>query len=168
MKNLLNPEIEVAALFEHCRTLTLATMDTHGIPQSSPAPFVRDEENRFYVLVSALAPHTAHLAALKPTGVLLIEDEHDALDVFARKRMSYVCAVAELLRDTSEWRNRLDRLNDRFGAIVATLAALPDFRMFRLAPLSGRLVIGFGRAYRVKDGVFTPIGPAEEAEDSKS
>ena len=156
---MIDPAIEVANLLDNCRSLLLATMDANGIPQASPAPFIHDDVGQFHVLVSAMAPHTPHLADHKPTGIMLIEDEKDALQIFARKRVSYTCNVTEIFRDTHTCQELMDRFNSQFGPIVDRLAELPDFRMFRLHPVSGRLVVGFGHAYRLEGSLITPIGP---------
>ena len=41
-------------------------------------------------------------------------------------------------------------LRDRQGALVETLTSLADFRLFLLVPQSGRYVVGFGKAYELK------------------
>lgn len=166
MENMPDPATDIASLLEHCRTLILATLDVNGNPQASPAPFIHDRDNRFHVLVSTMAPHTAHMIALKPTGVMLIEDENDALHIFARRRLNYVCNVSEVFRDQYNYDELIEKFKDRFGSFASALANLPDFHMFSLYPASGRLVVGFGRAYRIKDDIITSIGPEDVAPKS--
>jgi heme iron utilization protein len=158
------PEAELDALRNSCRSLILATTDTAGTPQASPAPFVRDAQNRYHVFVSSLSPHTAHLASGRPIGILLVEDESDALQIFARRRLSHTCAVEEIERSTTDWDACLVRFGERFGAVIDLLRDLPDFRLFRLMPKAGRFVRGFGQAYRIVDESLQAIGPRDEGD----
>lgn len=157
------PETDLEALRSGCRSLILATHDADGAPQASPAPFVRDEHDRYYVFVSALSPHTEHLAAGRAVGVLLLEDEAEATQIFARRRLSHSCTVAEIPQGPAR-ETVLESFRVRFGAIVDVLSNLPDFRLFRLTPVSGRFVRGFGQAYRLVGSALEPIGPEGESE----
>lgn len=158
------PETELDTLRSGCRSLILATADANGTPQASPAPFIRDAQGRYHVLVSGLSPHTAHLASGRPAGILLVEDEADALQLFARKRLSHTCSVEEIARGTPDWESCLAQFGERFGSVVDVLRGLPDFRLFRLVPEAGRFVRGFGQAYRVLGERLQAIGPADESE----
>lgn len=155
------PETELDALRNRCRSLILATTDADGTPQASPAPFVRDAQDRYHVFVSGLSPHTAHLASGRPVGILLVEDESATLQIFARRRLSHSCAVEEIGRGSGDWDACLARFGERFGSVVDLLRGLPDFRLFRLVPETGRFVLGFGQAYRVVGESLRAIGPGE-------
>lgn len=80
---------------------------------------------------------------------MFVADEADTPDMFARTRLSYDCSATLLPRGESPWEAAADRFSARFGPIVAVLRDLPDFRIFRLTPLKGRFVLGFGKAYDV-------------------
>ena len=152
---------EINSLIAHTQTMTLATLDSAGVPEASMAPFIHDMASRqFYTAVSGLSPHTAHLAAKKPTGIMFIADEQDAPQVLARKRVSYTCDVHEIFRETEICHMLYERFKAKFGSIMELLFQLPDFRVFGLDPLSGRYIAGFGGAYILKGDSITPIGPA--------
>lgn len=141
-------------------SLILATAAEDGAPHASCAPFVRDAEGNFYVFVSALARHTAHLARGR-AEILLIEDQAQTANPFARRRLSFRCDCESVPRG-AEWDRVLTEFGHRFGTIVATLRQLPDFRLFRLVPREGLYVKGFGQAFRIPDADLsriTPVGP---------
>ncbi len=148
---------EIRAFIDGLQSLVLATVG-QGAAQASYAPFVEDGGD-FHVFVSALARHTAHLRAQPRVGVLFIEDEAHTRNPFARRRLSYTCAVHPVPRESGRWTPVLTRFAERFGAIVDTLRELPDFELFSLTPQSGRYVKGFGQAYRITDGHIEPLGP---------
>lgn len=81
------------------RSVSLATVSRDGVPEPSHAPYVADDEGRPYIFVSGLARHTRNLQESGHTGLLLLEDEQSATNIFTRKRR-----YREGLRhETGEW-----------------------------------------------------------------
>jgi heme iron utilization protein len=128
----------------------LSTISADGIPNASYAPFVRDDDRNFYVYVSGLATHTQNLASNPKVSILLIEDEANTEQIFARTRLSFECTAKELERESELWTNIADRFSDRFGEIIENLRGLADFRIFQLTPYEGRFVMGFGAIYPIE------------------
>lgn len=133
-------------LVGNCATLTLATTNEGGEPHCSYAPFVRPENDGFYVLISALAQHTANLKQQRRASVLIIEDEQSAEDIFARRRLSLDCSAKFIDRTTPQWAVVVDELKHRHGETVELLRELPDFSLVCLVPDAGTLVTGFAQA----------------------
>ena len=147
---------EAAALLAGMRTLHLATASADGEPEASYAPFVRTGDDAFHICVSDLSRHTAHLVATGRASVLLIEDESAAGQLFARRRLGFDCAAAQVGRDTTRWRRVMDLFEHKFGEVAALIRPLRDFRLFALLPRRGTFVKGFGQAFRIE-------GPALDA-----
>jgi putative heme iron utilization protein len=138
-------------------SLILATVNPQdGTPNSSYTPFIHGDENEFYIFVSSLARHTKNLESGNDVSVMLLEDESLSSSVFARKRLTYECMVTEVEKNSADWNDAADSFQERFGDIFNLLRSLPDFRMFRLDVKEGLLVLGFGKAYPVKDGQLLP------------
>lgn len=132
------------------QSAVIASVDTAGNPNASYAPFVRDEKGDFYLFLSGLARHTPNLFHQKKASLLFLEDEKEAENIFARKRLTYGCQVSLTERESPGYA-AIDRLfEDKFGSFYGMLRTMPDFRMFRLHPLEGLLVLGFGLAYRIE------------------
>lgn len=131
------------------KSLMLSTVDSQGQPNASYAPFVMDSDRQLYIFVSGLSPHTANLLQTRRASVLLIEDEAQTNQVFARRRLTYDCMVIPLERETDAWTQIADCFSDRFGEIITMLRQLGDFQILRLSPTGGRFVVGFGAAYQV-------------------
>lgn len=144
---------EATSLFEELRdqslSLMLATVSGDGSPGASYSPFVRDLEGNFYIFVSRLADHTRELFDTSIASILLIEDESNTAQIFARRRISYACHVMLVEHDDPRYALMLDQMAERFGNVMSVLRALPDFVLFRLVPQSGRFVTGFGQAYEL-------------------
>lgn len=131
------------------RTVILGTVSSTGIPGASVAPAVLGADGAFYVYVSGLSAHTRNLADTGKASVLLVEDESEAKQLLARQRLTFPCAVTPIPRDEATFSAQMTALKARFGPVMEHLETMTDFRLFRLQPARGRLVIGFGQAYDV-------------------
>ena len=147
------------ALLEGFRSIHLATVDGDGTPEASYAPAVMDESGRLYVHVSELASHMWNLRSTGRASVLIIEDEGTCDTIFARKRVAFRCNAEEVPRLNAEWEAVLARLEAKHGKMAGYLKTMADFHLMRLTPLSGRLVLGFGKAYDVGGAGMREVGP---------
>lgn len=157
-----SPQETLGQLLANTKTLQIATLDAAGEPAISYAPFVQDSEGNFYIFVSGLSSHTQEIIQHPRVSVLLVEDEQDARQIFARTRATYRCAAEVVGRDDGVFPQMLDALEERFGNVVGLLRGLGDFVLFRLKPVSGRFVMGFGQAFVLAgEGLreFGHIGP---------
>jgi putative heme iron utilization protein len=137
------------ALPRQVKSLMLSTVNADGTPHASYAPFVMDDTYQIYLLTSGLSAHTPNLLRTRRASVLIIEDESQTQQVFARQRLSYDCQVSPIDRHSDPWETQMAQFEDRFGDIIAMLRQLEDFQLFHFSPLGGRFVMGFGAAYEV-------------------
>lgn len=137
------------SIYDHidaCRSSVIATTDASGHPHTSYAPFVKDEAC-YYILISDAAAHTLHLRSTPECALLFIEDESSSAQIFARKRVSLQCTAEEVPRKHPGFETYTASMQERFGDIVSMLKQMADFRLFKLTPLRGEAVFGFGEAY---------------------
>ncbi len=144
-------------------SLHLATVSDAGIPEASAAPTVAGQDDAFYILISALARHTANLRANARAGVLFIEPVETAPNPFARQRLSYRCRAEVVPRETQVFADILQRFEQQFGEIVEVLVGLPDFQLFRLVPIGGTYVRGFGHAWNLSGRGLRDLEPVNPA-----
>jgi hypothetical protein len=130
-------------------SLQLSTIGENGRPESSYAPFVVDQNNNFYIYVSSLARHTGNLLNDGRAGIMLIEAESEAENIFARKRVTFECDTEAVVRETEDWREIMLLFDQLSAELMETLRKLPDFQLLRLRPKSGLFVKGFGKAYQI-------------------
>ena len=139
------------------KTLSLSTLTEAGRPNISYAPFIEDENGCFYLFLSQLASHTQDLLNqainlpdnLPGASILLMEDEQDSRQLFARQRITYHCDISIIQADDSTYPDTLDSFENLFGSIIPLLRNLPDFILFKLTPTEGRYIQGFGKAYQL-------------------
>ena len=144
------------------QSLMLSTVTPEGQPQASYTPFVSGSDRTFYLFVSGLSSHTQNLQTTGKAGILLIEDEADAAQIFARRRLMYDCTATLIERHEPQWGSLADQFKQRFGNLIDMLRQLPDFRIFQLMPQSGRFVVGFGAAYEVDPTNLERLMPTEK------
>lgn len=141
-------EPEIQELREATKTLVLATVDSDGTPNVSYAPFALLEDG-YYILISEMARHTKNLLANPKISLMMVEDEQESRTLFARKRLTFDASPERVTRGTPAWQAGIDALHTRFDDTVSGLSKLEDFHLFRLVPIKGLFVKGFGKAFAV-------------------
>jgi putative heme iron utilization protein len=154
---------EARAFLARFRTLLMATVSADGAPEASYAPFVRPDDNCFYVYVSGLSRHTGNLDASGRVSVLFIEDERNVKQLFARTRLTFDCRAETIERESERWQSVMDMFQDAFGNVIELIHPLTDFKLFRLRPQNGIYVRGFAQAYRVSDAAIENIEHIRDA-----
>ena len=143
---------EITQFIEQRKTLNLATIDTEGHPFSSYAPFAIGD-NCLYVLLSEVARHATNLQHNPKASALIIEDESEADNIFARIRVNLLLDATVLAFESNDWQLGIDTLVKRQGEMIKNLSQLSDFRLFKLTPKSGRYVKGFGKAFAFENSL---------------
>jgi putative heme iron utilization protein len=129
-------------------TVLMATVNQEGMPEASYAPYVTDDSGNYYVYISGLARHTRDLQETGQVSLLFIEDEGAARNLFARRRLTSMCASTRIAREDPDWEVQLAQFTQLYGKFIDTLRGLSDFQLFRLTPVSGSYVRGMGQAFR--------------------
>lgn len=127
-------------------SLQMATKNETDEVFASYTPYILSSD-KLYIFVSELAIHTKNLINSHTSSVMLIEDEAQAKNIFARKRLMLSCEINEIDRQTSEAEAIIDKMADELGNTLSVLRTLPDFHLFELIPFKGSYVQGFGQAF---------------------
>jgi heme iron utilization protein len=141
---------QMEALVASRESVLLASISADGAPHASYAPTVAGEGGKYYIHISELAKHFHNLSANGKVSALLIEDEKDAANIFARKRLTLEGKAVKLDKTSPLWSEVMGRFTAKFGDFFAqSLKDLKDFHTFELSFESGTLVMGFGAAFRL-------------------
>lgn len=141
-------EPEIREFRDSAKTLVLATVAADGTPNVSYAPFALLEDG-YYILISEMARHTKNLLENPKISLMMVEDEQECRTLFARKRLTFDATPQKVPRDTPQWQAGIDALHERFQETVLGLSQLADFHLYRLVPIKGLFVKGFGQAFAV-------------------
>lgn len=137
----------VELLFEQVKSAQLATINQQQQAESSYSPYVIDNQ-KLYLFISELASHTQNLKHNPQASLLIIEDENQAKNIFARKRLILNCQAQIIPQNNEKWQHVLNGFEQRHGNTIALLKTLPDFILFELNCQNGSYIQGFGQAFR--------------------
>lgn len=147
---------DLAKVYEECRdfhhqfeTLLMATCNAQGEADASYAPYI-EHLGDYYVYVSELAVHTPNLQRKPQCSVLFIEEESQAKNIFARRRLTLNCQAQVIARNSEAFEQILSLFTIKFGKFMEMLKNLKDFHLFKLHPEKGAYVAGFAQAYTLE------------------
>jgi len=136
-------------LIQSQQTLLLSTVTEQGKPESSYAPYVRDEAGVFYIYVSELASHTKNMLQNQQASILFIQPEKECKNLFARERVIFDCSINEVQREDECYYKQMLIMKEQLGETVELLQSLPDFHLLALTPVNGKYIAGFGKAFSI-------------------
>jgi putative heme iron utilization protein len=146
-KNIVDePLREAARLVAGQRWFALATVDANGSPTVSYLPFAFAGA-AFGIVASRLAAHTANLTARRPASILIVAEDAEQRDAYARARLTIAVDASAPAPGSVPANAVWSGLEARQGATVRTLRTLPDFTAIVLEPAAGRFVAGFAAAF---------------------
>lgn len=148
---------EIIDFIQQKRSLMLSSLCEDGKPYASYAPFAIGDEC-LYVLLSDIAIHGLNLKANPRAAVLIVQDESEAQELFARIRVNYSVEAKHIPYQSEGWDSGLSILIERHGERINKLSEMTDFNLFKLAPMGGRYVKGFGKAYTIAEGSLSGEG----------
>jgi len=146
--NLETVRSEYHKLRDQQQSLQMATLDADGLPEASYAPFVWHDD-ACYLFLSQLARHTQNLNINPALGLLLIEDESETRNQFARRRIIWQGRAAKIGRDEALFNTVMQCFRDRFGDFIDVIEPLQDFQLFKITPDTGRFIRGFAQAFQL-------------------
>ncbi|MFD0590368.1 HugZ family protein [Paenibacillus sp. GCM10027627] len=128
------------------KSVMLSTIGEDGKPFVSNAPFV-EHEGKLYVYISRIANHYRYLEERPEVDVMLIEDEANSKNLFARQRARFVGNASNLGNEGYE--DIFEKFEQRFGKNMIGMLRGLDFSLFELTVSEGRYVAGFGLAFDI-------------------
>ena len=149
--------VEMDQLVSNMKTVILSTVSSEGTPNSSYAPSIKNDKGDYFIYISSLSKHTSNLLNGSTLSMMIIDDESDSENIFARRRLTMDATPSLVDRGTDQWQEIIDMMEEQLGETIAYLKDLTDFHMFKLEPGSGLFVHGFGKAFKLSGGEFDKI-----------
>lgn len=128
------------------KTIVISSNDADGNPFISYAPFVQ-HEGKLYIYISAIAEHYDFIEQSETIQIMMLADEQDTKNLFARERLYLKCTAENIGNDDLE--TIFEKMTAIHGAQLIQLLRTIDMSIFELTPKDGRYVIGFGQAFTV-------------------
>ena len=149
-------ELTLARLIRHTRIVALGTIHD-GLPNlAMVAIVVEDDFSSMYIQVSKLGKHTRDMEQDPHVGLLFTEADDGRADPQTLARVS-IQGMAEMLpRNAPDYVRVKDLYLTRFPE-AENLFSLGDFNLWRIKPMGGRFVAGFGRAFNLLPEALTKV-----------
>ncbi|MCX8650844.1 pyridoxamine 5'-phosphate oxidase family protein [Gilliamella sp. B2776] len=163
-----NVQDTIDSLHETVLTVILSTINKDGEVETSYSPYFFDG-NDYYVLISNLAPHAQNMKTNPHISFIIIDDEAKTKNIYARKRLTSQ-AIAEIVdKDSNVFEKVIDQMAKRVSKMVYMLCEMNDFNLFKIKPIKGRVVIGFGKTYLIdhQNKMITPVDETYVANQKK-
>jgi putative heme iron utilization protein len=144
----------------HQGILSTMSQSMAGYPFGSVVTFAPDRDNRPLILISAIAEHTRNIKADERVSLTLTEGGDDSQ---AEARLTIV-GNAKLVPE-SEIDEAALRYYRRFPH-AADYHRAHDFSFYRIEPLRGRYIGGFGRIHWVEAAALSPRNPFAEKDET--
>lgn len=128
------------------KTAVISTKDELDNPFISYAPVVL-HEGKFYIYISKITDHYKFIENNDLIHIMLIADETDSPNLFARERVRFQCTAENVGNDGYE--EVFAKFVAKHGAPMMGVLRGLDLSLFELTPKEGRFVVGFGQAFDV-------------------
>ncbi len=136
--------LELRAFIQRHRQATLAVAE-HDEPFTAMVSYAQEPGLRgFLVHLSNLAPHKRQLLANPRCSLLISAPDPGTGEVLSLPRVTLQGSAARIPKDTPDYEQAMSCYLAKLptSSIMFTLA---DFDLFRITPVSGRYIAGFGR-----------------------
>jgi len=154
--NLETVKQEYQKLLDSRLSVQLATIGADDLPEASYAPFVWFDDS-CYLFLSLLAKHTQNLNVNPSISLLLIEDQAEARNQFARCRIIWNGQIEKVERNADLFKAVMKAFRERFGNFIDIIEPLQDFQLFKITPTSGRFIRGFAQAFQLSGDSLNEI-----------
>ena len=149
------------ALLQAAQTLFVTITGETGRPEIGTSPFYRNEDGAIYIYTSQLAAHVRALLAGHKARFLIIADEQDSQNIWARLRLNFEADYEVIPRESAAFSEMIPVLEAHFGATMSLIKQFSDFHLVKITPTNGVCVTGFAAAYHITGPDFE-IGPKLE------
>lgn len=133
-----------------------------GMPELGVTPMVRHDRS-MYIYPSRLSAHVRLLLEQGQAQFMMIQDEGDAQNIWARKRIKFNARVIEIDRYSDDFTLVSERFTEVHGPTMNLIRDFSDFHMLRLVPTSGVMVLGFAKAFELNGADLTIVSHLRES-----
>lgn len=134
-------------LIDSCKSLVITVSDNDH-PDIGYAPYIY-KDNYFYIFSSELSSHIKLLINKKVGTFMLIKDEQDTKNIWARVRMKFQAKVSIIRRNVADFQEITDVISNKHGNTIDIIREFKDFHLIKITPKQGTIITGFGSAYNL-------------------
>ena len=134
-------------LIDTCKSFVI-TVTNNDHPDIGYAPYIY-RDNFFYIFSSELSSHIRLLINKKVGTFMIIKDERDTKNIWARVRMKFQAKVSIIRRNVPDFQEITDVISNKHGNTIDIIREFKDFHLIKITPKQGTIITGFGSAYNL-------------------
>ena len=107
-------------------------------------------ENYYYIFVSELSTHVKLLLKQKVGTFMIINDETNSQNIWARIRLKFSAKIEVIIRDSEDFGIICEKIRYKHGKTMNLIKQFSDFHLIKIIPSRGTFISGFGNAFNLE------------------
>lgn len=141
-------ELKKKKLIENSKSIIISVSE-NDITELGYAPYIF-ENNYYYIYVSELSAHIKLLLKKKMGAFMVINDETNSQNIWARIRLKFSADIEVIIRDSEEFSIICEKIIFKQGQTMNLIKKFSDFHLIKIIPSRGTFISGFGNAFSLE------------------
>ena len=141
-------ELKKKKLIENNNSIIIS-VNEDDVTDLGYAPYIF-YENYYYIFVSELSTHVKLLLKQKVGTFMIINDETNSQNIWARIRLKFSAKIKVVIRDSEDFSIICEKIRYKHGKTMNLIKQFSDFHLIKIIPSRGTFISGFGNAYNLE------------------
>ena len=141
-------ELKKKKLIENNNSLIIS-VNSDDIIDLGYAPYIF-YENYYYIFVSELSTHVKLLLKKNVGTFMIINDETNSQNIWARIRLKFSAKIEVIIRDSEDFGIICEKIRYKHGKTMNLIKQFSDFHLIKIIPSRGTFISGFGNAFNLE------------------
>ena len=141
-------ELKKKKLIENNNSLIIS-VNSDDIIDLGYAPYIF-YENYYYIFVSELSTHVKLLLKQKVGTFMIINDETNSQNIWARIRLKFSAKIEVVIRHSEDFSIICEKIRYKHGKTMNLIKQFSDFHLIKIIPSRGTFISGFGNAFNLE------------------
>ena len=141
-------ELKKKKLIENNNSIIIS-VNEDDVTDLGYAPYIF-YENYYYIFVSELSTHVKLLLKQKVGTFMIINDETNSQNIWARIRLKFSAKIKVVIRDSEDFSIICEKIRYKHGKTMNLIKQFSDFHLIKIIPSRGTFISGFGNAFNLE------------------
>ena len=141
-------ELKKKKLIENNNSIIIS-VNEDDVTDLGYAPYIF-YENYYYIFVSELSTHVKLLLKKNVGTFMIINDETNSQNIWARIRLKFSAKIEVVIRDSVDFSIICEKIRYKHGKTMNLIKQFSDFHLIKIIPSSGTFISGFGNAFNLE------------------
>ena len=141
-------ELKKKKLIENNNSIIIS-VNEDDVTDLGYAPYIF-YENYYYIFVSELSTHVKLLLKQKVGTFMIINDETNSQNIWARIRLKFSAKIEVIIRDSEDFSKICEKIKYKHGKTMNLIKQFSDFHLIKIIPSRGTFISGFGNAFNLE------------------